>query len=248
MTADRVINPTSTKEQPVSTATSNLNLAEEMLSTPKVAFRNLLSDYPWMFPFFLVLTSSLVAWFFYFSTVDIDWLARHQVEMWGRDLTQEQTERVLKSLTREYQLISAAVTVLVLVPTTYLLHALYFRIVSAVQGDRRGFREWFSFVAWASLPTFFALVAMLVYVAVGDDRIPTEELNVLSVDSLFLNLDPRSPYKSVLSNLSLTTFWSVFLMFVGYRDWLSVSSFRTLWIVVLPYLLFFGGWAAVAAG
>jgi hypothetical protein len=227
----------------VSSLTMNLKLTERMLLAPKEAFQALAPAYPWKVPFFLVLALSALAWTCYFLSVDIAWLVDHQIALLDKEMSERQMERARDMLTREYQLTAALITVLVLVPATYVLQALYFNVVGTLQGDDRGFRGWFSFVSWTSLPTVFVLVAMIAYVAVSDSRLATEDLAVLSVDGLFLHLDARSPWKSLLSNISLATVWSVVLMIAGYRRSIGTSMLSSCVIVVLPYIAVFGIWA-----
>lgn len=222
---------------------SNLKLAERIFTAPAEAFRTLPPRYSWFMPFLAVLGLSLAAWVFYYLRVDIAWLADHQVNLMGKDLTEEEAESARGMLGRGFQLTMAIVTVLVLVPGSYVLQALYFNAVGAMQGDNKGFRQWFSFVSWTSLPTVLALLAMIAYVVASGDRLATEELNLLSVDGLLLRLPAESPWKVMLSSISITTFWSIVLMILGYRLWVGASLVKSAVIVLVPYLLVYGVWA-----
>ncbi len=222
---------------------SNLKLAERIFTAPAEAFRTLPPGYSWAVPFLAVLGLSLAAWVFYYLRVDIAWLADHQVNLLGKDLTEEEAESARSMLGRGFQLTMAIGTVLVLVPGAYVLQALYFNAVGALQGDSKGFRQWFSFVSWTSLPTVLVLLAMIAYVAASGDRLATEELNLLSVDGLLLRLPAESPWKVMLSNISIATIWSIALMIVGYRLWVGASLLKSAVIVLAPYLLVYGVWA-----
>lgn len=204
-----------------------------------------------LFPLALIAISTMVVMFWYFSILDFDWFIDDTISRSLGELTDDQAEAARETLgsisQNNFKLLGvfgSAVSILVI----YVLQATYLSMVSALNGDRYKFSNWFSLVLWCSLPTLLSVIGRAVTILLS----PNGQLSAFDLDPLTLaNLGMISNNESIqtiLSSLNLTMFWTLALLVMAYRQCLNSSVVRALSVVLAPYLLIFGVWAYFALG
>ena len=71
---------------------------------------------------------------------------------------------------------------------------------------------------------------------------PTQSLQVLSMNSLFVHASAGDPIFTWASSLTLINFWTFFLMSIGYARWTGADLMKSTVIAVLPWAIIFGVW------
>ena len=56
-------------------------------------------------------------------------------------------------------------------------------------------------------------------------------------------VEAGSPWKWLLSSLTLLLLWTIYLTAAGYRRWAKVSALQAGLVIALPYSVIFGTWA-----
>ena len=119
----------------------------------------------------------------------------------------------------------------------------YFLIVSKVNGDGFEFKQWFSFVAWTSLPGLLAILAMFAMIFTSETmQIAPDSLNPLSLNELIFGLEPSKGMGKLLSSLHLPQFWSLAVMVIGYKAWTKKSLMSSALVVLMPIIIVYVVW------
>ena len=135
------------------------------------------------------------------------------------------------------------ITSMISIGVMYLLHAVYFLIVSKVNGDGFEFKQWLSFVSWTSLPAALAFIAMFVMMFSSENmQIAQEALNPLSLNELFFGMEPSKGMGRLLSSLHFPQFWSLAVMVIGYKAWTNKSMMSSALVVLMPFVVIYLAW------
>lgn len=227
---------------------SALTLAINILAAPSEAFRALESRPTKLFPLALVLVSSALVMFWYFTIVDFEWYVDDALAQAG-NLSEEQLEAARENMLGMSQngfrfigMLGSTVGLLAI----YGLQSGYLTLASALNGDRYRFGHWFSLVCWANLPYLFGTLGMVVTILLSPNgQISAFELNPLTLANLGM-VSSNPSVQTLMNALNLTLVWSLALTVLAYRQWLQATWTKTLAIVLSPYLLIFGVWAYFA--
>jgi len=141
---------------------SSIAIAINILTSPAEAFRALEPKPTKLFPLAVVLASSVIVLFWYFTIIDFDWYVDDTLAA-NANLTAEQLEvardRMLSMSQSTFRLIGMAGS-LVSVLLLYVVQAVYLTMVSALSGDKYRFSHWFSLISWTNLPYLLAVIGM----------------------------------------------------------------------------------------
>ena len=157
MTTSDSVSANSGRESPL---TTSINI----LTSPSEAFQTLEKNPTKLFPLALVMISTTLALFWYFSVVDFDWYVddtlSQMTNMSDEQLegAREQMLSMSPTMFRMFGLLGSTVGLLVL----YVLQSGYLSMASALNGDKYRFSHWFSLICWTSLPSLLGVVGMVV--------------------------------------------------------------------------------------
>lgn len=225
-------------------STSSWAILKQLITSPKKAFVAIQFDYPVLLPLVILLIANAVLVFFALSNVDYAWFTEQMVEATAGGLSpseQAQTRELFEMMSQQGMLVISLITTVLSVLFLLCLQALYFVIVSNFTHDGFQFKQWLSLVCWSLLPSIVSILAGLVVVFSNQNgQYLLESLDPFSLNSLFFGMDVTQGAGKVLSSISLTLFWSIALMMIGYSAWTKKSSYQSLAIIILPYLLFYG--------
>jgi hypothetical protein len=208
---------------------------------PRSAFESLRENSkPWL-PLSLILVSTIAMLYWYFATVDFAWLLDHTLSA-KPDMKPEERAMVTGMMTKNSMMWSSLGGTLIGMPLVFALYGLYFLLASKIMGSTIGFGKWFSFAIWTSVPTLIGVPLMALQIITGHGQVSMEGLNMLSLNFLITNFSPDHAWAGLMNNLSLTTFWTMFLSFIGLRVWTGRSVATCVIATALPYTLIYGVW------
>ncbi|MFZ6819168.1 Yip1 family protein [Undibacterium sp. Ji22W] len=220
-----------------------ISVIGKLFFEPKAAFESLKENSkPWL-PLALIMVSTLALFYWYYATVDFSWLIDHTLSA-KPDMKAEEREMVTKMLTKDRMMITTLVGALIGMPVVFALYGLYFMLASKVMGSAISYGKWFGFAVWVSVPTLIGAPLMALQIATGHGQVSLEGLNMLSLNFLIANLPADHAWAGLMNNLSLTTFWTMFLTFVGFRVWTGRSVASCALATALPYVVIYGVWVA----
>lgn len=228
-------------------AVGYLATAVNIFTAPRDAFNTLEQRPSKLFPLAVMIVSTMLVMFWYFSIVDFEWYVDDVLT--GSNLEGEQLEQARENMLQLsrtnmmlFGMLGGAVGMLVI----FVLQSAYLSLVSALHGDKYRFGHWFSAVCWTGLPSLLAIVGMVVTILLSPNgQLSAYDLNPLTLTNLGMQTDNAS-LQSILNSLNLPMVWSLALMVMLYRQWLNASALRATVIVTAPYILIFGIWTYFA--
>ncbi len=195
-------------------------------------------------PLVLSIVFGLILFAWYYQVVDYSWLQERMTASISDPAARAQAQKILG---KNLMLASSAGGLLIGIPFAYAFFALYFFAVAKVAKLPIGYGKWFAFVAWVSVPGLLTLPlgAIQILMAQGG-RLDLNQLNPVSLNSLFFHFESGQHWASLLDSLSLVTLWSIVLSVVGFQAWSRFSRTTSILVVLLPYVVVYGVWSFIA--
>ncbi|MCK7592683.1 YIP1 family protein [Pseudomarimonas salicorniae] len=220
----------------------------QVFTDPAKAFESLYERSNPVLPLLLLILGSAALMTWYYQVVDMSWLIDQMLAASPQGGDPAARAGMEKFMTPATMTVTTVVSIAVMLPLILLLTAVYYLLSAKVVGSEIGFGKWFSFAAWASVPTLLTIPAGAVAILMASNgQLGTHEVNPLTLNQLFFHLPMGHHWQALLDAVHLPMLWSLFVSAVGYRVWTKKSA-ATSWIVVsLPYVLIFGIWALVLA-
>lgn len=227
------------------------NALVDIIAAPAKAFDEIRAHPRWLWwPLSITVILTIAVFAYYFLWVDFEWLVDDVVRMTVKPGADPATAEAIRSfMSPMVQIASTAVGVLLGTLVFYTIQAVYLHLVNKVVGDPTlGFGQWFSFTAWTSFPTVFNALAMLVVILMAaDNQLSQQDLMPLSFQSLFVHAEPGSPWATWAGSMSLVSIWVIALATYGFSRWTGSSIAKSAMVMLVPYVLVYGIWAAVIA-
>lgn len=208
---------------------------------PSAAFAALKERPRAWLPLVLLWVASLFVMVWYFQTVDMDWMTAKSMTP---DMTEEQREMVSKTMSRGVMMGMGIVGVLVGTLVVFALYGFYFWLAGKLASMDLSFKSGFALAAWASLPSLISVPLMALQIATSKGQLALENAEMLSLNYLFVNAAPNTPWFTLASTVKLTDLWFVALCTIGLRTWTGKSTSTCATISALPYVVVYGCWAA----
>lgn len=203
-------------------------------------------------PLLLLVGCSIGLYTWYFGWVDFDWLKDRMVQdaQESGKVTAAESEQMEKFLQPKTMMIGTLVSVFVILPVILALQGLYLFVVEKLAGGQqeKGYGKWFSLAAWSSMPALLGVLASAAaMISTSNGQLSLEQLNVLSFNSLMFKLPASDPWAGLLNSVTPLSLWSIGLIGIAWSQWRGVSLTRGLLVAAAPWLVIWGGMAAVAA-
>jgi hypothetical protein len=133
-------------------------------------------------------------------------------------------------------------------PLVFALQAGYYWLAGKITSVQLPFLQWFSLIAWSSLPMLAGMLASMMVLATSTahGQMGPGELQLLSLNELFFHRAPSEPGFQLLSALNLLSLWVWGLLVLGVRTWSNKSWGFSSVFVLLPFVIMYGGWAFFA--
>ena len=225
---------------------NNLALAGALATAPSSAFAELRERPRFWFPLLLLVASTVVISYWYYSMVDIEWLKDAMFSN-NPNLQEAQRAAAMGMVTRTTLLWTSVVGSCIALPVFLLLQALILLLVAKITRVPQGFKHWFAMASWSSLPALLGLVAAAMFLILSDtNQVSPGVLQPLSINELLIHRPMGSPGQTLLDSLSIPGLLCWILMIVGVRTWSQRSWLFSSTFVLLPIVLIYALWAFLA--
>lgn len=230
---------------------NNAALSVALATAPSSAFEELRQRPKFWFPLLLLVISTTAVAYWYYSVVDIDWF---KDIMFGNNadiqkLPEAERAAATGMVTRTTLLWGSVVGIVFAMPIVYLLWALYWMLGAKVTRFPQGlgFKHWFAFTCWTSLPGLLSIVIAAIYLLMSDTpQLSPSVMQPLSLNELLLHRPMGSPGHALFETLSIPLVLSTILVIIGVRTWSQRSwSFSVIYSLV-PAFVLYGVWAFFA--
>lgn len=218
----------------------------EMFYDSRQSFARLADKSPVLLPLLAVTLGTALMYYWYFATVDFDWLVNHTLAA-SPDLTAQQREATREMLTLPMLMWSTVGMTLVLTPLLFALFAGYYLLAAKFLGSELGYGKWFALCVWTAVPRLLVLPLMALQILTSDGQIALEDLSMVSLNTLLLQLPNSNPWAALAAGIDLTIVWSCVLAVSGLRAWTGRSLGTCVFVVLFPLVLVYGLWAAKIA-
>lgn len=228
---------------------NNLALSVALATAPSAAFNELRERPRFWFPLLLLVASTAIMSWWYYSIVDIEWF---KDAMFSNDpnvqkLGEAERAAAMSMLTRTTLLWSSVVGAVFALPIVLLLWAVYLLLAAKVTKLPQGFKHWFALTCWTMLPMLLSAVVGAIFLILSDTaQVSPSVLQPLSVNELLLHRPMGSPGYSLFESLSIPLVLSTILMIIGVRVWSERSWLFSAVFILLPTVVLYGIWAFFA--
>lgn len=213
---------------------------------PSSTFARLKSKTNAWLPLLVLILLSLGVMYWWISTVDFDWLRAHMLAA-QPNAKPEVREAMAKFLTPKTMMWSSGIGAVVATVLIAAVTALYYLIAAKVIGSPIGYGKWFGFSIWTSVPRLLGVPLSMLQIVTSHGQLAPEDLNMVSLNYLLFHLPVSNHWASLVGSIDLTTFWSMALATIGLKAWTGRSTGTCLAVVLLPYVIIYGLWAAKIA-
>jgi hypothetical protein len=228
---------------------NNLALAGALATAPSTAFAELRERPRFWFPLLLVVLSTVAMVYWYYSTVDIEWLKDLMFSNNPKfqQMPEAQRAMAMGAVGRGTMLWGSVIGATVFIPVFYLLQSLYLLLAAKVTKLPQGFKHWFALSCWTALPALLGTVVAAIMLLMSDNsQVSPNVLQALSVNELLVHRPLGSPGQAWLDALTIPGFLSWALLIMGVRSWSQRSWAFSAIVVLIPIVCLFGIWAIFA--
>ncbi len=228
---------------------SAFNAMMDIFASPGKALDEVRQHMSWLWwPLLISILLSAGLFVYYYGWVDFPWLVEETIRQIPAENRAESVDAIRKFMQPATSTWTSAIAVVVMTFIIYTIQASYFHLVNKlITGADIGSGQWFSFSVWTGFVSVFGALAAFVAIFMADsNQMPTQDLQVFSLNSLFLHLDSGEPLFTWASSLTLINFWTWFLMSIGYARWTGAEMVKSTVIAVLPWAVIFGVWGLMA--
>ena len=188
---------------------------------------------------------------YYFMNVDFAWMIEQMVNAQSVGKSDAEREGMQKAMGMMSPMVMGASSIagmVIGISFFYSILAAYLMLVNKLlDSDNLGFKAWFAFIWWCSIPSVFTALASLMNVMLANNgQITFEAVNPISFNNLFLHLVPSDPLFGPLNTWDPMMIWSMVLMVFGFSQWTGKSLVKSAAIVLAPSLVIYGTWIAIA--
>jgi hypothetical protein len=197
-------------------------------------------------PLLVSVLLSLAVMYWWVATLDFDWLREHMLAA-QPSAKPEVRAAMAHAMTPKFMMWSTGISAVVGTVLIFAVTAVYYLLAGKVIGSPMGYGKWFGFAVWTSMPRLLVVPLSMLQIYTSHGQLAPEDLNMVSLNYLLFHLPLSHPWASLAGSIDLTTFWSVALATIGLKAWTGRSTGTCLAVVLLPYLVIYGLWAAKIA-
>lgn len=228
---------------------NDVALSVALATAPSSAFEELRARPRFWFPLLILVASTVGLAWWYYSIVDVEWFKDMMFSNNPAIQALPEADRAarLSMVTRGTMLWSSVIGGALALPIAFLISSLYLLLAAKVARLPQGFKHWYAFSCWSSLPMLLGTVVAAIFLLMSDNgQINPSMLQPLSLNELVLHRPMGSPGHGLFESLNLSSLWSWILMIIGVRVWSQRSwTFSSLFIL-LPAVVVYGVWAFIA--
>jgi hypothetical protein len=221
-----------------------------LITAPSAAFAELRQRPRFWLPLAAMVLAATVMLVWYFSIVDVPWLADQSVNGNARlaALPADTRARIIAGMTRNGLLISSLAFYLIVITVVLTGQALYYLLAGKVAGISMSYKHWFTMVCWTALPSLLGTIGAvaLLFSESNPMQLSLEQVQALSLNELFFHLKPGEPGVSFLNGLTIIAPLNWALTIVCVRCWTNRSWASSATFALLPSVLWYSGWALLS--
>ncbi len=208
---------------------------------PAKVFAELKEKPTFLVPALVVIVAGALATMLYFLHVDPAWLADHQLKAAAADLSAAELEQAKAFMpgARVLAFITPVITTISYV-LIFAILALYYLLAGKVSGNPCSYRHGLSLAAWSTMPMVLAAIVTIVGTYTSSNQTSYEQLQLLSIDPLFVQLPMDHDWSTLAKSFSLLNFWTWFLAALGWKTWFRTGWGQALFVVLLPGVVIYG--------
>lgn len=200
-----------------------------------------------LLPLLLLILGNIALMTWYYGMVDFPWLQDQMISAMG-NVPAEQAEAARGFMQRGTMMAGAVIGIGLMVPLMLVISAVYYLLVAKVMGSELGFGKWFAFNTWVTVPTLLLIPVGVVQILTHTNgQLAPEALNPLTLNTLLFQLPAGNAWAGLLNSINLTMIWSIVVAVIGFRVWMKKSTLTSIIVVLAPYVVIYGIWAAFAA-
>jgi hypothetical protein len=189
-------------------------------------------------------------WSLYYSRVDFVWLKGFLADLGVRmhpGISASQVRQGMEKMTLPAMVMSTMVGGLATIIVEVLGRTVYHHLTAHVISERPvPFGSWFALVSWSILPATLTLVLALANLYYADaSHLAPSQVTLSTLNSAWLHLPSGHPWHMWASSFDLRLVWTVLITGAGLHAWLGVSWAKAVFWAALPYVVFYGVWAAL---
>ena len=199
-------------------------------------------------PLLLLVLGMAAVHVWYYQAVDIGWLQEYMLSAGGANSPDPQALEAAKGfMSRGFLTSMTVLGIVIMMPLMMVIGAVYYLLAAKVIGSEIGFGKWFAFNVWSSVPNLLLIPAGIVQILMSSNgQMAPDALNPLSLNQLIFHHPATSPWAGLAGAIHLTGIWTSIVAIIGYKLWTSKSTATSAFIVFLPQIVIYGGWAAFA--
>ncbi len=232
-------------------AYSVFNAMTDIIASPGKALDEVKQHTSWLWwPLLISLAAAVGVFVYYYSWVDFPWLVDETIRQLPEENRAVAAEAVRNFMQQGRTMWITVGSVVVVSFIIYALQALYLHLANKMtSGSEIGYGQWFSFSVWINFVSIFASIAALLVILMADsNQLASTSLQPLSLNALLVRASPGDTWHTWANSLSLISVWTIFLGSIGYARWTGASTLKSTVIILLPWVLVFGIWAAIKLG
>jgi hypothetical protein len=229
-------------------AKNDLELTLALMTAPSSAFAELRNRPRSWFPLLLVVLTSAGLVYWYYSTVDLEWLKDTVLSKAPnvQKLTEAERAARMSRVDRNDLLLSHVIGTLVFIPLFSVLQAWYFLLAAKVTKLPHSFNHWLALTCWCALPALLGRIASAILILQADTtQLAMSLQNPLSLNALLFHVGRGAPGYELLEVLSIPFILSWALTLIGVRAWSQRSWAYSATMFLLPSVVTYGIWVFI---
>jgi len=228
---------------------SVFNAMVDIVAAPGKALDEIKLHTSWLWwPLLITLLLASGMMVYYYSWVDFPWLVEETIRQIPAENRAESADAIRTFMSPGTSTWTTVAAIVIMTFIIYAIQATYLHLANKlITGAEIGFGQWFSFAVWTSFVGVFGVLAAFATIFMaGSNQLATQDLQVLSLNSLLVHAQAGDPLFTWASSLTLINFWTLFLMSIGYARWTGAPIVKSTIIAILPWVLIFGVWGLTA--
>lgn len=230
-----------------------LAIAIDIVASPAAAIDRIVQrrrTLAWPLLAMAIVTAAL--WGAYFAHVDFTWFTQRQAMVIAASGSGMESATVRESFAQMGSglfTLTTTVSTLTVALAVVLARAFGLHLAARLFSQRENrYGDWLAVSAWATLPgTLFSAVSLLLFISHGAQRTPPEDLNLLSLNTLLLQLPGQHAWAGIASAVDLAGAWSVVFLGIAFARLAGGGTARGIALVALPVVGALSLWALAVA-
>jgi hypothetical protein len=222
---------------------NDLALTAALATAPSSAFAELRERPRFWFPLLVMVISTALLGYWYYSVVDVEWLKN---TIFGAHPNPDPAKHAaaMAMMTRTTLLWSSMVGAVVITPVFLLIQALLLWLAAKLTKVPVEYKRWFVMASWTSLTGLLGFVVAAILLLMSDtNQIAPGVMTALSLNELVFHRPMGSPGQGVFDAISIPALLGWTLMIIGVRTWSGKSWGFSAAFVLVPVVVIFGLWA-----